>query len=380
MLIKNARVFSSKNRFEELDIKFEQKILEIGAINGVPDIDAKGCYVIPGLVDIHTHGAAGHDASDGSAKGLVAMSRYYAQNGVTSFCATTMTLKEEILSKAMQAVRDFKGPDNGSRCVGVYLEGPFLSYGKRGAHAAEYLQEPDIKIFERLNKASGNKVKIVGLAPELPRSAGFIKHVSKQCAVSLAHTTADYDTAMQAIKLGATQVTHLFNGMNGFLHRDPGPVGAALDGGAYVELICDGLHIHPSIIRATFAMFNHRVLLISDSLRCAGLPDGNYDLGGRPILVNKGKATLLNGTLAGSSINLLDALQNAVSFGIPLEQAVASATILPARAIGLEESIGSLEVGKCADLLLLDSRLSLVKTIIDGRVVEAVDCADGAEQ
>jgi len=350
----------------------EQDILEIGSIEGPPDIDAQGCYVIPGLIDVHTHGAAGCDAGDGSAEGLAAMSRYYAQNGVTTFCAATMTHKEEKLERALRAIGEFERPENGSHCAGVYLEGPFLSFEKRGAHAAEYLLAPDIELFERLNRASGNKVKIVAVAPELPRAAGFIKHVSQSCRVSIAHTTADYDTAMRAINLGASQVTHLFNGMNGFLHREPGPAGAALDGGIDVELICDGFHIHPSVVRGVFAMFKDRVLMISDSLKWAGLPDGSYELDGRPVTVKGGRAALPDGTLAGSCISLLQALQNVVAWGIPLEQAVASATILPARAIGIDNSFGSIEVGKRADLLILDSRLSLVKTVIDGRVVEPV--------
>lgn len=192
----------------------------------------------------------------------------------------------------------------------------------------------------------------------------FIRQVSKVCAVSLGHTTADYDTAMAGFAAGATHATHLYNGMPSFLHRAPGVIGAALDAGASVELICDGLHIHPSVIRATYRLFGEKLNLISDSLRCAGMPDGSYELGGQPIVMKDHKATLLDGTIAGSSISLLDAVRNAVRFGLPLEAAVYAASTAPAQAVGLD--VGVLEVGRPADLVVLDKALDLKAVFVDG--------------
>lgn len=192
----------------------------------------------------------------------------------------------------------------------------------------------------------------------------FIQEVSKVCTVSLGHTTADYDTAMAGFRAGATHATHLYNGMPSFLHRAPGVIGAAFDAGASVELICDGLHIHPSVIRATCQLFGDKLNLISDSLRCAGMPDGDYELGGQPIVVKNHKATLLDGTLAGSSISMLDAVRNVVNFGLPLEAAVYAASTAPAQAVGLD--VGVLEVGRPADLVVLDKALDLKAVFVDG--------------
>ena len=337
------------------------------------DIDAAGCYLIPGLIDLHTHGAVGQDFSDGSSEGMRLMAAYYASHGVTSFCATTLTLGEEAITAAMRCIRDYQRTAADARCVGVYLEGPFLSYAKRGAQAAESLHTPDTGMFHRLNKASGNRVKLVGIAPELPGAMDFIREVSKTCAVSIAHSTADYATAMEAYAAGATQATHLFNGMNPLHHREPAVIGAAFDSGAYAEVICDGIHLHPSVIRIAFRLYGERLVLVSDSVRCAGMPNGDYVLGGQAFTVKDGKATLADGTLAGSSIQLLQAVQNAIAFGIPPEKAVAAATIAPAKAIGIDADVGSLSVGKRADMLILDSGFQLVATIINGEVVNHGD-------
>ena len=192
----------------------------------------------------------------------------------------------------------------------------------------------------------------------------FIQEVSRECTVSLGHTTADYETAMEAFQRGATHATHLFNGMPAFLHRAPGVVGAALDSGASVELICDGIHIHPSVIRATARLFGETLNLISDSLRCAGMPDGSYELGGQPIIVKDHRATLLDGTIAGSSISMLDALRNVVQYGLPLEDAVYAASTAPALASGIDA--GRIAEGKAADLVVLDGSLQMLATYVDG--------------
>lgn len=222
-------------------------------------------------------------------------------------------------------------------------------------------------MFHRLNTASGNKVRLVTVAPEEVGAMDFIREVSGVCTVSLGHTTADYDTAVAAFEAGATHATHLFNGMPAFAHRAPGVVGAAYDKGATAELICDGLHIHPSAIRVAYQLFGEKLVVISDSLRCAGMPDGEYELGGQPIEMKNGKATLKDSeTLAGSSSNLLAEVKNLVAFGLPLEKAIYAVTTAPAKAARLEH-IGAIEAGKQADFLLLNADLELDSVYIDGK-------------
>ena len=365
MLIKNGKVLFGRT-FTDADLSFDRTIKAIGRLEGPADLDAAGGYVIPGLVDIHTHGAVGEDFSDGKPQGLQPLADYYAAHGVTSYLATTMTLKEEVLTPAMHAVRDFK-PGGGAKCAGVHLEGPFLSFAKRGAQAAENLHKPDAALFHRLNEASGGQVRLVTVACEEEGAIPFIREVSQVCTVSLGHTSADYDTAMAGFQAGASHATHLYNGMPSLLHRAPGVIGAAFDAGASVELICDGLHIHPAVIRATYQMFGDKLNLISDSLRCAGMPDGDYELGGQPIVVKDHKATLLDGTLAGSSISLLDAVRNVVRFGLPLAEAVYAASAAPAQAVGLDA--GVIAQGKAADLVVLDRDLNLKAVFVDGQRV-----------
>jgi len=367
MLIKNAKVFVGKS-FVDADILFDEKIIAIGALEGKADLDAEGAYVIPGLVDIHTHGAMGEDFSDGKAEGMQPMADYYAAHGVTSFLATTMTLKEEVLTPAMRTIRDFKR-QGGAKCAGIHLEGPFLGYAKRGAQAAENLHKPDAALFDRLNAESGGMVKMVTVACEEEGGMDFVANVSRKAAVSLGHTSCNYEQAMEAFARGASHATHLFNGMDGLHHRKPGIVAAALDAGASVELICDGLHIHPAAIRLAHKLYGDKLNLVSDSLRCAGMPDGDYELGGQPITLSGGVARLTGtDTLAGSSISMLDALRNVVRFGLPLTDAVYAASTAPAEAARLTD-VGSLQAGKCADIVILDKDLNLKAVFVDGKKI-----------
>ncbi|MCD8055011.1 MAG: N-acetylglucosamine-6-phosphate deacetylase [Lachnospiraceae bacterium] len=369
MRITHANLFTD-GAFHMGSIDFDTKITGIGPAELPGGLDAGGDYVIPGLIDIHTHGAMGEDASDGNGAGLVTMSHYYAARGVTSWCPTTMTLKEPVLRTAAETIRDFRRPADGAKIAGMNLEGPFLCYAKRGAQAAENLHSPDIDMFRRLNEASGGQIRLVTVACEEPGALDFIREASRECTVSLGHTTTDYDTAMAAYEAGASHTTHLFNAMPGLLHRAPGVIGAASDAGATVELICDGLHIHPSVIRLTHRLFGGKLVMISDSLRCAGMPDGDYTLGGQPITMKAGKAVLTGtDTLAGSSIHLMDALCRSVSFGIPLAAAVTAVTEAPARVIGREKEIGTLTAGACADLCILDRALNLKAVFVNGRKI-----------
>ena len=352
--------------FTDGSVEFSERIDKIRT-GIVPQGKYSDCYIIPGLIDIHTHGAMGEDASDGNADGMQVLSRYYAAQGVTSWLPTTMTLKEQELIRAVHVIRDFRRPDDGAKAAGIHMEGPFLSYAKRGAQAPENLHAPDIGMFQRINEESGGMVRIITIAPEEPGAMEFIQKVSGKTVVSLGHTTADYDTARKAYETGAAHATHLYNAMPPFQHREPGVIGAAGDCGATAELICDGLHIHPSVIRSTWRMFRERLVLVSDSLCCAGMPEGEYMLSGHPITVRGGKATLTGtDTLAGSSIHLMDAVRNCVRYGLPLEAAVYAATEAPAKAARLDGEIGSIACGKYADFVVLDSSLQIRAVYIDG--------------
>jgi N-acetylglucosamine-6-phosphate deacetylase len=368
MRIENVQILMSDGVFRKGSVEFGEAIQKI-TISETTDAYADK-YLIPGLVDIHTHGALGGDHTDASLEQMEKISSFYAKGGTTSFLATTMSATEEVLAKAMSRMKEYSNFENGARYLGINLEGPFFSHPKRGAHPARLLQPPSISMFERLYKLSGEQIRIVCLAPELNGGIEFIKEVSPISRISLAHSTADYDTAMEAFAMGATHVTHLFNGMNSFLHREPGIIGAALDSNAFVEVICDGYHLHPAVIRAIFKMFSHSTCLISDSIKCTGQPDGNYEFAGSPVTITNGQVMLQeSGTLAGSSITLLQGVRTAVSLGIPLANAVMAASASPAKAIGMEDKIGTIKVGAYADMLLLDSELQLEKVYINGKEI-----------
>ena len=364
MRIENVNVFTEDGVFRKGAVVFDEAIRKV-EIDPDPGQDT-GLYLIPGLIDIHTHGAVNGDHSDGSREAMHDMARFYIENGVTSFLATTITCSREQLADAMDNVSRYSRKRDSARCAGVNMEGPFLSYEKRGAHTHEFLEPPDNLMFQLMDAHADCSIRLVSIAPELPGAMDFIKGASKICRVALAHSAADYDTAMEAFQNGARHVTHLFNAMNPFLHRDPGIPGAAMDSCATVEIVCDGIHLHPSVVRAAFKMFPDRVCLVSDSIRCTGLPEGDYELGGLPVTVKNGKVTLEDGTIAGSSARLVDCLRNAVGYGIPLEKAVAAATINSARAIGLDGKYGVLKPRACADMVLLDSNLEIKEVYIEG--------------
>jgi len=356
--------------------EFDEKIQKIEVSENTTAGSGSGPYLIPGLIDIHTHGALGFDHCDGSAEQMRKIAAYYAGAGVTSFLATTSTATENHIADAMLCISQYERPSGGARCLGINMEGPFFSYEKRGAHPAELLMPPDISMYERLRKLSGDSIKLVCVSPELAGAIEFIRHVSQTSRVSLAHTAAGYKTAMQAFGGGATHTTHLFNGMSPFQHREPGVVGAALDANAFVEVICDGNHLHPAVVRAIFKMFPGRVCLISDSVRCAGMPDGDYESVGQAVTVKNGIAMLKDGSsLAGATVSLMQGVRIAVSLGIPLAEAVTAATAHSAQAIGMEKKVGALIPGAYADLVLLDSELCILKTYINGEEIKR-PCGD----
>jgi len=364
MAIEKGLVLTEEGVFKNGSVEFGETILKVETLD---EDNAECAYIIPGLIDIHTHGSMGFDFSEASPEQMREMSLYYAKNGVTSFLATTITAPEDAIAGAMNNAALFERPEGGARCLGVNMEGPFLSYEKRGVHRHEYLAAPDIVMFEKMNALSNNGIRLVSIAPELPGAMEFIRVASKACKVSIAHSAAGYDIAMRAFENGATHVTHLFNATSPFSHREPGVVGAAADARAFVEIICDGVHLHPAVIRAIYKLFPGRVCMISDSVQSAGLPDGNYELGGLPIIVKDGKSTLEDGTIAGSVISLIQGVRFAAGCGLSLGDVVTAATLNNARSVGLEESVGSLTPGKKADVVILDRELNVRKVYIDGR-------------
>lgn len=339
---------------------------------GGEEYDLGDCYVIPGLTDLHFHGCVGSDVSDGDGEGLQKMADYELSRGVTQICPAGMTLETEQLRKVCANVAHHaENAKSGAELVGINLEGPFLSEAKKGAQNGAWLQAPNLALLKELQEAAGGRVKLVSVAPELPGAMDFIRGAREVCTVSVAHTTADYDTALAAFRAGARQVTHLYNAMPPFAHRDPGVVGAAADSPeARCELIADGIHVHPAVVRATFRLMGKdRMILISDTMRAAGLSDGQYTLGGQAVTVTGRLAALADGTIAGSCTDLMSCMVSAVSFGIPLADAVTAAAVNPAKALGIYDRCGSLDVGKAANVAVLAPDLSLRAVIFRGQVV-----------
>lgn len=338
-----------------------------------PAEDLDGALVIPGLVDIHVHGCAGADFSDGDYAGLVRMARYLARRGVTSFAPASMTLPYDALDKAFRAAARLRreGLADGARLMGIQMEGPFLSREKRGSQNPAYLRLPDWDRFLRLCDAAEGLLRIVDVAPELPGAVEFTRRASEKCRVSVAHTAAGYDQAAAVFDAGATHLTHLFNAMSGIHHRHPGPIGAASEReNVTAELICDGIHVHPSAVRMAFRLFPGRICLISDALRCCGMADGSYSLGGQEILLSGGVARLTGGAIAGSAADLYQCMRRAVSFGIPREQAVWAATALPARVIGRESETGAIADGRAADFVICGGELEPEAVYLGGKRLE----------
>lgn len=374
MLIKNLKIYTKDAKFVNGKLAFADGIfVDENSLTDSEVIDGEGLYAIPGLVDLHLHGALGGDASDGSLQALEQMAAYELYQGVTSICPATMTIPFDELKCAVQNINKFARTVNAkcSRIIGINMEGPFISPKKKGAQKAEDILKADVKTFRELNEASGKFIKLVDLAPEMDGALEFIDQVKDEVRVSLAHTNANYDEASRAFANGAKHVTHLFNAMPSLHHREPGVIGAAFDNtDVKCELIVDGVHSHPAVVRASFAMFGYeRIILISDSMRAAGLADGEYTLGGQKVIVKGNEARLEDGTIAGSVTNLMNCLRKAVSFGIPLGQAVYSASTNPAIALGMDDKIGSLEKGKIADFVLLDKDLQIKAIYLAGNKI-----------
>jgi len=377
MKIINGQVLTDHWVIEPLNISLaNSKIAKIEApasshpAIGGDVIDAAGCYVVPGLVDIHLHGCNGSDFCDATPDSVANIAGFLARHGTTSFLGTIMTLPESRIDQILEnGCTWMNGKASGATLRGMRLEGPFLALGKKGAQPAESIREPDLDLLNRLLARAPGAVKMIDIAPERPGALTLIRRAREAASVSLGHTDTDYDSAILAFEAGASHVTHLFNAMKPFLHRSPGLIGAAFDAKATVELIADGLHLHPVVVRSVFRWFGaDQTILVSDAMRACGLADGTYELGGQPVQMTDGRAVLADGTLAGSTATLLQCVRNAIHFDIPATTAIRAATQLPARVISEASRIGQITVGHQADLLLLDQDFRLVKTIIGGTV------------
>lgn len=369
MILINANVFTKDGEFKKLDLEIDdnKKIKRVEEKIPYKEedmvIDCEGYMITPGFVDVHVHGCAGTDASDGTREALENMAKYLVANGTTSFCPTTMTMEKDAIKKAMENIKDcMDKPVVGARILGVNMEGPYISEARKGAQKADHIKVPDFDMFMEMYKASGDAIKLVDIAPETDVNGEFVKKAKQYARISIAHTTADYECAKKSFDAGISHATHLFNAMSGMAHREPGVVGAVFDDNRVnAELVCDGHHVHPAVLRTAFKVLGDRAIIVSDAMRGAGLPEGEVlDLGGQDVTITGGKATLSDGTIAGSVTCLHEEIKNLVSYGIPLETALKSATILPAMAVGEDDKVGSIEVGKYADLVVMDDKLEIV--------------------
>ena len=375
MKITGGQVFDLGQGFVSRDVCIDGNLIS-RTCGDEEVLDASGCYVIPGLIDVHFHGCVGEDFSDATPEGLQKIADFELSQGVTYICPTGMTLPEEQLTAICKNTAAHRASNSGgAEVVGAHLEGPFLCEAKKGAQNGAYLHDPDVPMLQRFQEAAGGCVKLVTVAPEQPGSVEFIQAAKKLGVhVSVGHTVANYETAKAAFEAGADHATHLYNAMPPLAHRDPGVIGAAYEvPSVKPELICDGIHIHPGVVRLTFDLFGkERMIIISDSLRATGMPDGEYPFGGQMIEVHGNRATILGHpeTLAGSVTSLMGCLRQAVSFGIPVADAVRACTYNPAQSIGIDGRVGTLDVGKEASIVLLDQEdLSIKKIIFKGQVV-----------
>ena len=372
--IVNGSIILKDKILENSAIGFDGKICEIIDANEVPEgaeiIDAKGGFVAPGLVDVHIHGYLGEDTSDGSAEGIRKMACGIVKNGVTSWCPTTMTVSMDEINGALDVVRSLKEESktwDGAEILGVNLEGPFINPKKKGAQAEAHIKAPDADFVIK----NSDIISLATMAPEMDGGCEAIKKIKENCnvRVSVGHTDATFEETLSGIDAGATHITHLFNAQTPLHHRNPGVVGAALLRDVYTELICDTFHVHKGLFELIAKIKGDKLVLITDCTRAGGMPDGEYTLGGQKIIVNGIECLLEDGTIAGSVLKLNNAVKNVYkNTEMPLWQIVAAASLNPAKAIGVDDRKGSIEVGKDADIIITDYEFNIMKTIIGGVV------------
>ncbi|MBX9957617.1 N-acetylglucosamine-6-phosphate deacetylase [Peribacillus simplex] len=381
-IINNLMVHSEKETYKNGYIKVvDGKIAEVGpASQYKQDDDAKvitlspDFQVIPGAIDIHIHGASNSDAMDATHEALSTMAKTLPKEGTTSFLATTMTQSTQAIETALLNAGKYieNQTQEHAEIVGIHLEGPFISPARKGAQPEDYIIDPDVTLFKRWQEMAKNQIKLVTLAPEQPNGLDLAAHLRGTGVVaSIGHSDATYDQIDEAIQAGTTHVTHLYNGMRGLHHREPGVLGAAyLRDELYVELIADGIHCRPEMIKLAYNQItSERMILITDSLRAKWLEKGTYDLGGQPVNVDETKATLSDGTLAGSILKMNDAIKNTMEYThCSMTDIIKMTAENPAKQLRIFDRKGSIQVGKDADLVILNDRLDVEMTFCRGNL------------
>jgi N-acetylglucosamine-6-phosphate deacetylase len=382
LLLVNARVLTEEGMIEKGFIYIKDgKVAQTGLASSLPQHQAQvielpvDSTVVPGFIDVHIHGAGGADTMDGTTDALTTMASILPEEGTTSFLATTITQEQKVIMRALENAADYISYHNGpgkAEVLGLHLEGPFINESRKGAQPAEHIITPDIELFARMQKVSGNNIRLVTLAPEKENGYELIGYLAENGVIaSVGHSDATYGQMAQAVKAGATHVTHLFNGMRGMHHRDPGVAGAALlFEQLKIEMIADGIHVVPEMLDLSIrAKGSDGIILITDSMRAKCLKNGSYDLGGQEVQVADGKALLADGTLAGSILKMKDSLKNMMQFtGISLEEAVKLASENPARQLKVFDRKGSIAYGKDADLVVLDHNHEIAMAFCRGVV------------
>ncbi|GGI40645.1 N-acetylglucosamine-6-phosphate deacetylase [Mammaliicoccus stepanovicii] len=336
-------------------------------------IDLKGHHLIPGFIDIHIHGGYGQDAMDATPESLNILTKNLLSEGTTSFLATTMTQSTEAVNKALENIANFKPEDEQSaEILGVHLEGPFISEFKVGAQNPEFVARPSVQKFKDFQKHANNLIKIVTIAPEVDGAGETIKTLCHDVIFSAGHTVSDFDGIEEAVDNGLKHITHLYNAQTTFTHREPGVFGAALtDERLTTEVIVDGVHSHPNAVKLAYlAKGNKNFCVITDAMRAKGMQDGKYDLGGQDVIVKNNEARLESGSLAGSILLMNQGLKNLMNFaGISLEEAWRTTSLNQAIRLNVDDKIGSIKVGKKADLVVVDSEINVLTTIKNGYVI-----------
>jgi N-acetylglucosamine-6-phosphate deacetylase len=372
MILKNAMVLDEEFKFRRLDVGITGERISLSNIgNSGKVLDLDGMYLVPGLIDTHIHGAYGAEADSETKESLDTISRFEASHGVTTFVPTIRTLPISDMVDAIKAITSVEDV-SGAKIGGIHIEGPFVSHKYKGALLEEYIIEPSVEILRNFCDAGKGTVKIITLSPELNGADILINYaVSQGIIVSMGHTNASFEETERAVNWGATQVTHLFNAMRPLNHREPGVLGYVLNNNNIkCELICDFVHVHPTVVEMAFKIKGDELInIISDSSSAAGLGDGEFSVSGQTRYVSGGVARTKSGTIAGSIQTVLNGVQNLVSIGIPLETAVKTASINPAKTLGIDGETGSIQCGKFADLLVLDNELKVQYTFINGKCV-----------
>lgn len=381
LLLKDLTIYTEEGVLSDGYLLMEKgRIHSYGKLEGLEKTEnvqtisfPKGSKLIPGMIDIHIHGAKNADAMDGSHDGLKTIAEILPYEGTTSFLATTMTQGQEEIESALTCISAFIETDNKpgqAEILGVHLEGPFINEKRAGAQPLDAIKTADIELFQRWNQLAGNQIRLVTLAPEKENGLKLAAYLKENGIVaSMGHTDAVYEEVVEAVQAGMNHVTHLYNGMRGFHHRDPGTAGAVLlHDELTAEMIVDGVHIHPEIVKLTYKQKGKdKIILITDSMRAKWLEDGVSSLGGQKVIVKDGKALLENGALAGSTLKMNDALTNMMAFtGCSLEDVITMGAYNPAKQIGVLDRKGSIKTGKDADLVVLDDNNKVILTICRG--------------